>query len=115
VDPRYRTGSSSISFLADSGANLVGLPLDKLHLLGIPVSKLSNSVAPPRAPVTASGTRTGLKTIGTFRATLATNTGSKHEADIYVIQGLRQPLLSREACYGLGILQDGAHAPRGPE
>ena len=54
-----------------------------------------------QAPKTADG-RSNLRPIGILRGTVKFE-GKSLELDIYVMDNLSQPILSRSACFGLGI------------
>jgi hypothetical protein len=72
--------------------------------MGIRRKNLRGSKPPPPAPRLADGSRSGLRPLGFFQGNLAFGSARCH-ADIYVTDGLHQPLLSRAACFALGILR----------
>jgi hypothetical protein len=95
---------ANLPFLPDSGANFTTIPPAMMKEMGIRRRQLRGSKPPPPAPRLADGSRSGLCPLGFFRGTLTFRGDSCH-ADIYVTKGLHQPLLSRAACFALGILR----------
>ena len=54
----------------------------------------------------ADGSTRGLRSIGVFRGALHfSQTHKAIQCDIWVVEGLAQPILSRKACFQLGILK----------
>ena len=90
-----------MKFLADTGANLTGIPPAMMGKLGIVRKDLPQMAAinPPRQ---ADGKPGALRPIGIFRAQLAFR-GKSLWADVYVMEGLDRPLLSRQHARDLGI------------
>ncbi len=101
VRPKNRTSVHNVKFLADTGANLTGIPPEMLPRMGITKRDLPKmaSVNPPRQ---ADGKPGALRPVGIFRAQLTWGNKSLW-ADIYIMQGLDRPLLSRQHACDLGI------------
>jgi hypothetical protein len=60
----------------------------------------------PPPPALADGSMTGLRPIGVFRGALHFSPAhTVTQCDIWVVEGLAQPILSRKACFQLGILK----------
>ena len=91
---------AEVPCLMDTGANLTCMPADTLRKLKLPLTKLSNKTARIPPPMLADGAVGATKYMGTFRGKLSTG-GNETEADVYVFEGLAQPLISRDACLDL--------------
>ena len=90
-----------MKFLADTGANLTGIPPATLGRMGIDRQDLPRMVA-VNAPRQADGKPGALRPVGIFRAQLEWR-GRSVWADVYVMEGLDRPLLSRQHAQALGI------------
>ncbi len=101
VRPKNRDNTQDVKFLADTGANLTGIPPEMLPRMGIAKQDLPRmaKVNPPRQ---ADGKPGALRPVGIFRAQLTWGNKSLW-ADVYVMQGLDRPLLSRQHARDLGI------------
>eukprot|EP00094_Tigriopus_californicus_P002070 TCALIF_01996-PA protein Name:"Similar to TY3B-I Transposon Ty3-I Gag-Pol polyprotein (Saccharomyces cerevisiae (strain ATCC 204508 / S288c))" AED:0.06 eAED:0.13 QI:0/0/0/0.88/0.12/0.11/9/0/1153 len=106
VKIRPDIGQANIWFLPDSGANIAAIPqLDFISFGGI-LQRLNDNKPPPKPPPMANGSRHGWSSSGSFMACLAFTPSRKEvETKVWVIDGLRAPILSRQACFGLDILR----------
>ena len=96
---------ANLSFLADSGSNVTCITPAALASMGIKRSRLCCKDSPPQAPALADGQPSkGMQCLGVFRGTF-TFGKTRYAEDVYVYKGLRHPLMSRFACFALGILR----------
>jgi hypothetical protein len=95
--------NSVIQFLPDTGANLTCLPASVLRRMNLPLHRLSNKTMQVPSPVLADGKKGSTSFKGTFRGTL-TFQDRTFETDVYVYEGLAQPILARKACFRLNIV-----------
>jgi hypothetical protein len=101
-DPAKR---AKINYLPDAGANITALTEEAMRTMGIRRKQLAMCDNPPKPPKLADGTPSkGMIPLGIFRGTL-TFRGIVFMEDIYVYRNLPRPLLSKWACFGLGILR----------
>jgi hypothetical protein len=103
VTPKGRERRSSIAFLADTGANVTGIPPKEMSRMGVRKSDLPTPATPLRPPNQADGKPNGLRPVGVFRALLQWR-DKQIWADVYIIEGLARPLLSRQHAKALGIV-----------
>ena len=89
-----------VRFLPDTGANITGIPKTIMSEMGIREHELGYRTG-IQSPKTADG-ESRLRPIGIMRGTLDFR-GRSMEMDVYVMENLAQPILSRSACIGLGI------------
>jgi hypothetical protein len=94
--------SGKIPFVADSACNVTVIRPADLNMLGLKVKDLDPRLR-PQAPNQADGRRGGLKGAGAIRAELQFR-GRQILADVYIMEGLAQPLLSRDHAVRLGII-----------
>ena len=98
--------AKGVSFLPDTGANVTAIRPRDLDLLRMNPSDLACRNPPPAAPTLADGSTTGLRPLGVFRAALYfPRAKTVIQCDIWVVKGLKQPILSRQACFQLGIIR----------
>uniref|UniRef100_A0A1Y1MW38 CCHC-type domain-containing protein n=1 Tax=Photinus pyralis TaxID=7054 RepID=A0A1Y1MW38_PHOPY len=96
--------SRRVSCLADTGSNTTCVPLQDLSRLGLTTSDLTHTKPPPQSPRQADGQPNNLRTVGIFRARVSWAPSNRETiADVYVIDGLAQPMLSRQVCRELQI------------
>ena len=95
--------ATEMDVLADTGANVVIIPAQKLEDFGAKKEQLGNRERPPPAPCTANGSSTGWKVLGTMLVNLKKG---KRETKVvaYVIDGATTPIISREVCSELGLI-----------
>ena len=98
-DPK-RYNLKRVRFLPDTGANITGIPRKTMREMGILERQLGYRSG-IQAPKTADG-RSNLQPIGIMRGIVKLE-GRSMELDVYVMDNLSQPILSRAACIGLGI------------
>jgi hypothetical protein len=92
---------ANILSLLDTGANHTCLPMPMLAQMNLPTAKLSNKTAKIEPPNQADGTPgRNMTFMGTFLATLKQG-GREVDEDVYVWDGLPQPLISRDASLAL--------------
>ena len=108
---------ASVAFLPDSGSNITCITKKMLSAMGISVEQLAyREKAAARTPLLADGQRSRSRCLGIMRGTLNFQ-GRTFEEDVYVYSGEASCLLSRWACFGLGILHsevlDGGQPPKG--
>jgi len=95
-----------MAFLPDSGANVTAIrPMD-LRALNMARTELACVSPAPLPPALADGSTHSLRPIGVFRGALHFSPAhTVMQCDIWVVEGLAQPILSRKACFELGILK----------
>jgi hypothetical protein len=111
IDVGWAKGGESgitrnIPFLPDSGANLTAICPADLRQMGLSKRNLACMLPPPTPPQTADGSTSGLRPVGVFRGGLHfRRAGTVTQCDIWVLEGLAQPILSRAACFELSVLE----------
>ena len=100
--------AAKLDFLADTGANLTCIDVQLLPLFKMTRADLVGTDPPPQVPAQAGAAKAGLKGVGLFKARIEVGTGST-TADVYVYEGLRRPLLSRQHCQALDIYRAGSN------
>jgi hypothetical protein len=93
---------ATLPFLPDSGSNVSAINPTHMAQMKLAARRLGCRDKPPQAPRMADNTRS-MRCLGVLRGTFRFN-GAVYDEDVYVYEGLHQPLLSRWACFGLGIL-----------
>ena len=98
--------TAPIAFLADTGANITCVAPRHLEAMNITTNDLVGTNPPPRVPAQAGGSKEGLQGVGLFKAKI--RAGNKQiMADVYVYNGLKRPLLSRQHCLDLDVWKPG--------
>ncbi|XP_065182282.1 uncharacterized protein LOC135812991 [Sycon ciliatum] len=93
--------ATSLEWIPDTGSDIDAIGVDQLAHLGGFVENLATDHDNVHA---ANGER--LVSAGKISATLTIGS-LKHDSTIHVYRGLREPLLSRQSLYALGLLPDG--------
>jgi hypothetical protein len=94
---------ATLPFLPDSGSNVSAINPKHMAEMKLLARQLGCRDKPPAAPRMADNSRS-MRCLGVFRGTFQFGSATFDE-DVYVYDGLHQPLLSRWACFGLGILR----------
>ena len=77
--------------------------LKRMNMTRKCLRKIVLSPSPPRM---ADGSTSGLTFVGVFRGALHfPKARTVTQCDIWVVEGLAQPILSRQACFDLAILK----------